>query len=229
VSRRRAIIVLDVCVELLQGGQDHWSVIGDVPVEHLLDVIGPAGKQGPVFAWCAQQGADDRNGVVAGDVADHVAAPDLGERVDEFGDDLNSQGAQPFGAAWCERLGDEPPEPVVRVAVEAQDAGDCPVPQWARGDALQVKAESGCRDETGVAQHGAHQLVAQYFWRVGAHRDRRLLACRGDDAVRLEWVVLLQVVNPGQPGVKNARAGAQGGGLDGHSGLRRFGFESTIC
>ena len=88
-------------------------------VEDLEDVIGPVGEQLPVLAGGAQQPADDRNRVPAGDVGDHVAAPRDGHRVDQLGDDLDDRGLQSCGRPWCERLGDESAQPIVIGAVPA--------------------------------------------------------------------------------------------------------------
>ena len=68
-------------------------------------------------------------GIAARDVGDHVAVPDGGDRVDQTGDDLDCQRAQPLGGAGCERLRHQPAESMMLSAVEAQDVGGRPVPE----------------------------------------------------------------------------------------------------
>lgn len=131
--------VLEVGVELIPRRQDVGPVVDDVPFEELLDVIAPNREQLPVLAGSAQQRADDRRRVSTGDVGDEVAAPNAGDRLDQFGDDLDDQRLQPRGATGRECLGDQSAQPVVRLAVEAQDVVDGAVPQRSGGDALRVK------------------------------------------------------------------------------------------
>ena len=116
--------VVEVGVERLPGPQDVGRVVGDVPVEGLEDVVGPVREQLPVLAGGAEQRADDRDRVLAGDVGDHVAAARGGERVDQLGDHLDDRGAQPRGRPGGERLGHESAQPVVFGTVEADDQLD---------------------------------------------------------------------------------------------------------
>ena len=105
----------------------------------------------PVLTRRAEQRADDRRGISASDVADHITVPDTGQRIDQLGDDVDDQGAQSFGPAGRERLGHEPAQPVMRIAVEADDVLGGTLPQRPRGDALQVQAEPMGGDESRVA------------------------------------------------------------------------------
>jgi hypothetical protein len=52
------------------------------------------------------------------------------ERVDEFRDDIDDDGSQPFGAAGSERFRDESAQPIVLPA-ECQEVLGDPVPQRA--------------------------------------------------------------------------------------------------
>jgi hypothetical protein len=81
----------EIGVEFGPGRLDGGPVAGDVPVEYFLDLIGPCGEQLPVLTRCAEQRADDRGGVPARDIGDHVAVSDGGQRVDEFSDDVDDE------------------------------------------------------------------------------------------------------------------------------------------
>lgn len=46
--------VLEVGIELIPCPKDRGSVLDDVPIEDLLDVVGPVAEQLPVLGRCAQ-------------------------------------------------------------------------------------------------------------------------------------------------------------------------------
>ena len=196
--------VVDVGVELVAGRHDDRLVVGDVPVEDLEDVLGPVGEQLPVFAGSAEQRADDRNRVPACDVGDHVAVPRAGHRVDQFGDDVDDRGLQSCGRPWCERLADQSAQPMVFGAVQAQQARGGLVPQPSRRDALCRKHKSLRHAKPGIAQHSAHQLVAQHLGPVWPERDRPLQTGLPDEPVRLVGVLGVLVGDGRQPGIEDA-------------------------
>ena len=192
--------VVDVVLELQPGRHDGGLVVGNVPVEHLEDVVGPPGEQLPVLTGSAEQRADDRNRILPGDVCDHVAMASDDGLVDEFGDDVVDRGGQPGGRLRGEGLRHQLALPVVNIAVEAQQPVDDAVPQRARSHALSGQAEAARRREPGVAQGDSHQVVAQQLWSVCAHRDGSLTTGGGDAPVRLGGVVQSFVIEGRQCG-----------------------------
>ena len=85
-------------------GQDRWRSFGCVPAEDLKDVVGPVREQLPVLWRRAEERADDRDWVFAGDVGDHFAAPAGGVAINEFGYDIDDRRAQAPGGSGCEGL-----------------------------------------------------------------------------------------------------------------------------
>ena len=78
--------VVDVVVELAPGPHDGrlegLNVGGEA--ERLKDVVGPRREPLPIFAGCAQQCADDRDGVGPREVGDDVTVAVVGDLVDQI-------------------------------------------------------------------------------------------------------------------------------------------------
>lgn len=181
VGQRRTALgdqLLEVGIELIPCGQDHRTVFGDVPIEDLLDVIGPVAEQVLILRRCAQQRADDRRGVAASDVDDDVAASRLGERADQAVDDLDDERAQPLRAPGGEGLGYQATQPVMRGAVKPEDIADGPVPQRAGGNALQAEPEVARGDESTVATRSGPARNSTPPARAGRPRSVRARGLR---------------------------------------------------
>ena len=123
----------------------------------------------------------------------------FGESVDEFVDDLDDGGLQPCGGTGRERLGDQSPEPMVFGAVEAQQAGDDPVPQWSVGDALGRKTEPRRHAEPRVAEHRVDQFVGEHLGSVRPERDGCLPPGLPEHGVGDLGVLDLLIVDGGSP------------------------------
>ena len=155
--------------------EDVGLVFGDVPAEQLEEVVGPVGEQAPVLTGRTQKRRDDRHGVGPGDVGDHLAASLRGERIDQPVDDVGDDVVEPGDRPRRECLRHESAQPGVVGAVDGQQGRARTMPQRPGGDALRLQAESRRDDESGVAQRGTHQFVAENFGAVRPHRDRPLL------------------------------------------------------
>ena len=197
--------VVDVGVERIPGAQHDGRVVGGVPEEDLDDVVGPLGEQLPVLAGCTEQRADDRDRVLRRDVGDDVAGAGRRERVHQFIDDVDDDGAQPCGRSRGEHSGHESAQPLVFGAVQTDQALGGPVPQWSRGDALCREGEPLGHAKSGVAQHLVHQFVGEHLGSVRTQRDRRPPAYLADDLVRLCGTARVQIADRRQAGVKHTR------------------------
>ena len=120
--------LLEVVVEGLPGVEDDGLVGDEIPVEELLDVVGPVGDQLPVLARCAQQCADDRSRERFGDIGHDVAAAVARVRVEQFGDDLDDQLLQTRDGTRGERLGDKTALSVMPLALHGQNQTGDPLP-----------------------------------------------------------------------------------------------------
>lgn len=165
---------VDVVLELAPSRHDGGFVFGDVPVEHLEDVVSPFGEQLPVLAGCTEQSADDWNRVLPCDVVDDIALAGDCRAIDELGDDVANRGGQAGSRFGGEGLRDQLALSVVRVAVETQQSVDDAVPQRARGDALGGQPEPAWRRKTVVSQTNSSQLVGKQFRSMRSRCDGRL-------------------------------------------------------
>lgn len=94
-------------------------------IEDLEDIVGPVGEQLPILRRGAEQRADDRDRVLAGDLGDDLAASGPGVAVDKLVDHVDDHRAQSLGGAGGEGFGHQSPQPVVCGAIEAdQVLGD---------------------------------------------------------------------------------------------------------
>ena len=74
----------------------------------LKDVVGPRREPLPVFAGCAEQRADDRDGVGARDVGDDVTVAAVGDLVDQIVHHVDHGVVQARNRSRGERLGAQP-------------------------------------------------------------------------------------------------------------------------
>jgi len=97
-------------------------------------------------------------GVWPGDVGDRIATAGAGCLADQLGDDVGARGAQASSGPRRERLCHQLALPLVRGAVEAEQAADHDVPQLAGGEALGSQGDTFGHRESVVAQDGSDEV-----------------------------------------------------------------------
>ena len=168
-------------------------------------IVGPGRESLPVLARRAQQSANDRDGIRARDVRDDVAAASIGDPVDEVFQHADHGVVQARHRSRRERLGAQPAQAAMLIALQTQQAGDHLVPQRARGDALRLQHDALRYLEPLVAQHGPDHLIGEHLGPERADRDGRLLLCRAQTRIDLRRVLIGAVVQRRQIGIGKSR------------------------
>ncbi len=209
--------LVDVVVELAPRAHHDRLDLAQVDgeAERLEHVVGPRREPPPVLARRAEQRADDRHGVGAGDVGDDVAATRRGYPVDQLVHHGGHGVVQAGDSARGERLGAQAAQSMVRVALQAQQAVGDLVPQRARVDALGQQIDARRNLEPRIPQHGPDQVIGEHLRAVRPDRHGGPPLRLAQPRIDLRRCLVGVIVQRRQVGVENAWRS----GTDGHRGL----------
>ena len=183
--------------------------------ERLEDHVGPRREPLPVLTRCAEQRGDDRDRVRARDVLHDIAIASPGDPIDEIVQHADHGVVQARHRSRRERPGAQAPQPLMLVALKAQNAGGHLVPQRAGGNALGLQHDALRHLEPLVSQHCSDHRVRENFGPEGADRDGCLFLRLAEAWIDLRRVLVGAVIQRREIGIRKSH----GGGTDGHDGL----------
>ena len=107
---------------------------------------------------CAQEFADDGNGIGLAHLGDQFAAPDVADGVDEIGDHRPHGRAQPIGRRRRERGGDQSAQAGMLLALHREDGCATATRSIGLGQARHSREHRQRRMKALVPQNGRHVL-----------------------------------------------------------------------